>query len=130
MNDNETIQSYVNNFRRHISPYLKPGIGLSFRIYPARQEGAVLEISIGQNISNEDHFETMAPSANAALSRVPHQRIVGGNIDAFKFGGTNISMEPNRIVLIKGEDDADLWNDQAAKNDVERIVGTQTRSRK
>jgi len=31
-------------------------------------------------------------------------------------------MEPNRIVLIKGEDDDSLWNDDGAKRDVERIV--------
>lgn len=129
MHDLGTIQSYVNNFRRHIAPYLKPGIGLSFKIYPAQTEGAVLEVSIGQNIPNEDEFETVATSANAAVKIVP-QKMVSGNIDAIKFGGTNISMEANRIVLIKGEDDPDLWNDQAAKNDVGRIIGTQTRIRK
>jgi hypothetical protein len=129
MRDYNTIQSYVNNFRRHMSPYLKPGIGLSFKIHPAQEEGAVLEVSIGQNIPNEDHFESLTTSANAALKIVP-QMMVGGNIDAIKFGGTNISMEPNRIVLIKGEDDPGLWNDQAAKNDVERIIGTHKRAQK
>jgi hypothetical protein len=127
MHDYNTIQSYVNNFRRHISPYLKPGIGLSFKIYPAQEGGAVLEVSIGQNIPSEDQFKSVATSANAALRDVP-QKMVAGNIDAIKFGGTNISMEPNRIVLIKGEDDPALWNDQAAKNDVEKIIGAQTRS--
>lgn len=76
-----------------------------------------------------NHFEPMVESANAALKVVP-QRMVGGNIDAIKFGGTNISMEPNRIVVIKGEDNPDLWNDQAAKIDGERIVGIQTRARR
>ena len=56
--------------------------------------------------------------------------MISGNIAAIKFGGTNISMEPNRIVLIKGEDVPDLWNDQGARNDVERIIGTKARPRK
>ena len=129
MQDIKTIQSYVNNFRRHISPYLKPGIGVTINIYPAREGGAVLEISMGQNITNDDQFKTVSLSANAALKGIP-QSFVSGNIDGVRFGGTNISMEPNRIVLIKGEDKPDLWNDQAAKNDVEKIVGVQTRTRK
>lgn len=130
MHDHNTIQSYVNNFRRHISPYLKPGIGLSFKIYPAQEQGAVLEVSMGQNIPNEDHFESLTTSANAALVESVPQRLVGGNIYAIKFSGTNISMEPDRIILIKGGDDPNLWNDQAAKNDVERIIGIQTRTQK
>ncbi|MBU1208085.1 MAG: hypothetical protein KKH04_14340 [Proteobacteria bacterium] len=121
MHDYETIQAYVNNFRRHISPNLKPGIGLSCKIYPAQRGGAVLEFSIGPNIANEDHFEAAMESVNAILKVVP-QRMVGGNIDALRFGGTNISMEPNRILIIKGEDIATLWSDEGAQSDVEKII--------
>lgn len=129
MEDKKTIQEYVNNFRRHLAPHLKPGIGLSCKIFPAKAEGAVFEFAIGPSISNEDLFEESKNTVNSILEDVP-QRMIGGNIAAIKFGGTNISMEPNRIVLIKGEDDPDLWNDQGAKNDVERIIGTQARARK
>jgi hypothetical protein len=129
MEDKKTIQEYVNNFRRHLAPHLKPGIGLSCKISPAKAEGAVFEFAIGPSISNEDLFEEPTNTVNSILEDVP-QRMIAGNIAAIKFGGTNISMEPNRIVLIKGEDDPDLWNDQGAKNDVERIIRPQARVRK
>ena len=129
MEDNKTIQEYINNFRRHLAPHLKPGIGLSCRIFPAEAEGAVLEFTIGQGRRNEDLYEAPKNTVNSILEDVP-QRMISGNIGAIKFGGTNISMEPDRIVLIKGENDPDLWNDQGAKNDVEKIIGTQVRTRK
>ncbi len=123
MEDKKKIQEYVNNFRRHLSIHLKPGIGLSCKIFPAGTEGAVLDFTIGPNISNEDTFEEPKKTVNSILEVVP-QRMVSGNIEAIKFRGTNATMEPNRILLIKGEDDPALWNDQGAKNDVERIIGT------
>jgi hypothetical protein len=129
MQDRQTIQNYVNNFRRHISSYLKPGIGLSCKIYPSRREGAVLEFTIGPSIANEDLFEHPAESNNATLSVVP-QRMVGGNLNAIRFSGTNISMEPNRILIIKGEDTPSLWSDEGAQDDVHRIIGSQARAQR
>jgi len=128
MKDKKTIQGYVNNFRRYLAPRLKPSIGLSCKIFPAEAEGAVLEFTIGPSISNEDVFEVPKDTVNSILKIVPQRMIGGGNIGAIRFGGTNISMEPNRIVLIKGEDAPDLWSDQGARNDVEKITGTQTKA--
>ena len=81
MEDRETIQSYINNFRRHISALLKPGVGLSCKVYPAKNEGAVLEFTVGPNLSNEDEFDPSYDTVNAVLKKVP-QRMIGGNIDA------------------------------------------------
>jgi hypothetical protein len=121
MEDIRTIQSYINNFRRHISRFLKPGVGLSCKVYPAKGEGAVVEFTLGPNVPNEDKFDSSYDTVNTALKTVP-QHMIGGNIDAVKFGGTNISMEPDRILLIKGEDAVNLWDDAAAHDDVSRIV--------
>lgn len=101
MENKKTIHEYVNNFRRHLAPHLKPGIGLSCKIFPAEAEGAVFELTIGPSTSNEDLFEEPKDTVNSILEDVP-QRMIGGNIGAIKFSGTSISMEPNRIVLIKG----------------------------
>jgi len=122
MEDKKTIQEYVNNFRRHLAPRLKAGFGLSCKIFPSEAGGAVLEFTIGPSISNKDVFDEPRKTVNSILEVVP-QRMFGSNVGAIKFGGTNISIEQNRIVLIKGEDDSDLWDDQGAKNDVERILG-------
>jgi hypothetical protein len=126
MKDKKTIQRYVNNFRRHLSPFLKPGIGLSSKIHPAIQEGAILEFSLGADVSNEDEYIEPAETVNSALRNV-QQRMFGGNLDAIRFGGTNISMEPDRIVLIKGEDSLELWSDDGARTDVQRIVNVSSR---
>ncbi|MDP8258934.1 MAG: hypothetical protein P9L90_05890 [Candidatus Aadella gelida] len=126
MYDLEKIQSYINNFRRHIAPYLKPGIGLSCKVYPVTSAGAILEFTIGPSKNNNDNFESLSETVNDVLERVP-QRIVSGNVGTVKFAGTNISMEPNRILVIKGEDKELLWNDQEAQNDVQKIVRAQSR---
>jgi hypothetical protein len=123
------IQEYINNFRRHIANRLKPGIGLACTVHPVKGEGAVLEFKIGPNIKNEDVFEPTQESVNAVLKVIP-QNMVGGNLDAIRFSGTNISMDPNRILLIKGENDPSLWTDEGAENDVLRILGDHTRARK
>jgi len=58
---------------------------------------------------------------NAAIKNVK-QSMFGGNFDGIKFGGNNISMEPNHIVLIKGGDTQSEWSDQGSRNDAEQIV--------
>ncbi len=121
MKDKKTIQAYVNNFRRHMSKYLKKGIGLSSKAYPVDGDGCVIEVRIGPNLPNDDEIDEIHESINEVLKKIP-QRIVSGNLDGIKFGGTNISMEPDRILIIKGEDDENLWNDTGAANDVNRII--------
>lgn len=123
MEDKKTIQSYINNFRRHLAPYLKPGVGLACKVFPAKSEGAILEFYIGPEVENEDTYMSIEETVNTALKKI-EQRMFGGNLDGIKFGGTNISMEPNRIILIKGENTKSEWNDQGAKNDAKRILAT------
>lgn len=121
MNDKKIIQKYINNFRRRISPYLKPGIGLSCEIHPAELGGgAILEFTIGPELKNEDEYEDLSASANAALSYIP-QKAFGGNLNGFKFIGTNLIMEGDRIILIK-DDSPSQWDDRAAEKDVQKIL--------
>jgi len=121
MQDKRIIQGYINNFRRHLSPYLKPGIGLACKVFPVNSEGAILEFLLGPDVENEDHYLPTEETVNAALKKI-EQRMFGGNLDALKFAGTNISMEPNRIILIKGADTSSEWSDNGARDDVKRIV--------
>lgn len=121
MSDFFTIQSYINNFRRHLSSFLKPNIGLSCKVYPVEREGAILEFTIGLGIKNSDEFMPLEQTINIALSKIP-QHAFGGNLDGFTFGGTNVIAEENRIILIKGGNSSDEWNDEGAKSDVRRVV--------
>ena len=41
-----------------------------------------------------------------------------------------MSMEQNRIILIKGDDNIDQWNDECAQRDVQNIVRGQSGAKK
>lgn len=47
MQDRETLQRYINNFRRHFTRWLRPSIGLSSVAHPSVSSGALLEFTIG-----------------------------------------------------------------------------------
>ena len=129
MQDQKTIQAYINNFRRNITPFLRPGIGLSCEVHPAVQDGAILQFFIGPDVSNVDQYFEPTDTVNSALRNVP-ERMVGGDPNAIQFSGTSISMKPNRIILIKGEDSLDLWDDKGARADVRHIVDVHMRGQK
>lgn len=120
MTSKKNIQKYINNFRRGLTPLLKPGFGLACNIYPAETGGAVLEFIIAPEIENDDIYKQTSPSLGRALSNI-EQRAFGGNLDGFSFGGTNVILEGNRIIFIK-EDAAAEWSDNAAQNDVSRVL--------
>jgi hypothetical protein len=121
MRDRQTLQQYINNFRRHIASFLRPSVGLSCVAFPTEGPGAVLEFTIGPGIANEDHFRDPVPSVNAALAHI-EQRAFGGNLAGFRFEGTNVILEENRIILLKGGDSSSEWDDDAALKDAMRIV--------
>ena len=121
MNEINIIQSYINNFRRHLSQFLKPNIGLSCKAYPANSSGAILEFTIGPGIANDDELVPPSSTVNEALANI-QQRAFGGNLDGFRFSGTNVITEDNRIILIKGGDDLDEWNDKGAYLDAKKVL--------
>ena len=121
MNNTATIQTYINNFRRHLSRYLKPSIGLACKAYPAEGKGAVLEFTFRPRIANDDEFMPVEATVNDALAKIP-QRGFGGDLRGFVFGGTNVVMENERIILIKGGNGKSEWNDESAQSDVKRIL--------
>lgn len=90
-------------------------------VYPAEASGAILDFRMAAGEANQDAYEETSATVNDTL-RLIDQKLVGGNIDGIVFKGTNISLEPDRILLIKGEDDENEWSDQSARHDVERIV--------
>ncbi len=121
MNDQTIIQTYINSFRKFLSPYLKPGIGVSCKVFPTEGQGAILEFVLGLNIKNEDTYMNPVPTINTALRDI-NLHGFGGNIETMRFVGTNISLENNRIILIKAEDRIEEWNETVAQLDVNRII--------
>lgn len=121
----ESHQSYVNSFRKYLSTYTKPGVGVKCVVRPARDGGAVIVFELGDHEGNQDIYKMLTSSVNKALSKV-RQKAFGGNLEGFKFKGTNITMDENGIVIIK-DGDPNQWTEEAAKSDVEKIVHRQFR---
>lgn len=121
MQDRKRIQGYINNFRRRLALHLKPGVGLTCRVYPAEARGAVVECILSADSRNEDDYLPVDKSINVILGKIS-QRMVGGNLSGVIFSGTNISLEGNRILLIKGEDGEAEWSDDGARSDLDRVL--------
>lgn len=120
MTNQSRAQAYINNFRRRLAPFLRPGIGLDCSVYPALGGGAVLVFRIGQNVENDDVYHPVYPSLGSALSQI-EQRAFGGNLDGFIFVGTNVILEQDRIIFIK-DDSTQEWSDKAAEKDVASVL--------
>ena len=102
MEDKDIIQEYINNLRRELAKYLKPGIGVKIRVLPSEKPGGIVELYLGINQQNIDEMLPTSSSVNSALKTVS-QKSFGGNLDAFNFQGTNTIMEPEKIIFIKGD---------------------------
>lgn len=120
MKDKKTIQTYVNNFRRRLSPHLKQGVGVSCNVHPAEEGGAILEFSLGPSIENTDEYHEISTTVSGALSSIP-QSAFGGNLDGFRFAGTNVIMEKDRIIFIKDNSPSE-WGDDAAAKDISSVL--------
>lgn len=93
------------------------------KIHPVEGPGAVITISLGEGESNTDEFVSSSPTVNSALQTI-EQHAIDGDLSATSFRGTNIIMEQNRIILIKGEDDPKQWSDVGSSSDVNIILSS------
>jgi len=120
MPEKSVLQGYINNFRRHIGRYLKPGIGIRCDAYPIRTGGAVIAFHLGSSEENDDTIHSASENFGQALSNVP-QNTFDGNLTGISFKGTNTILEHDRMIFIK-DNDPTQWHDLAAKNDAHRVV--------
>lgn len=117
------LQKYVELFRRNIEGYLASNVSIKATIYPVDSKGAVFEFIFNTNKDKTEKIESVSPTVGSVLGKIP-QRMVAGNLEGVSFGGTNIYMEGNRLLLIKGEDEPKQWSGTAVQNDVLRVVST------
>ena len=128
MNKPTKLKKYAELFRRNIQRFLAPGIAVRTTIYPVDQEGAVFEFLLNKEGDSTETVELSRRSVGAVLSAIP-QNLIGGAIEGVRFGGTNLSLEGNRILVIKGEDSPEHWTGNAIGSDVDRVVSTSLGSR-
>ena len=123
MKKSTQLKKYVELFKKGIRRYLAAGINIKTIIYPVDAEGAVFEFLFNHDNDSSETIDSIRPTVGRVLSDIP-QRMVGGNIEGVKFGGTNLYLEGNRILVIKGEDDLSGWSAKAVVEDVQRVVST------
>lgn len=119
----EDIQHYINNFRRELSIYLKPDFNLKAIIYPAI-EGAIIELEFRKDQPTKDEFRKSENTLGEQLDKI-NQKIFAGNSNGLKFSGTNIFLEPGKIIIIKDSNDTE-WSISKAKEDVEKLLKPQS----
>jgi len=121
MDNLKKLKKYTNSLIDALLPYLKRGYQVSATIHPASGEGAVVELNIHESIRSDITIVNTVPRINDTLETIDQKMIVG-NIQGVTFKGTNVYMEDQRIILIKGEDDHNYWSNKAVSEDINRIV--------
>ncbi|HFD31239.1 MAG TPA: hypothetical protein ENJ28_00805 [Gammaproteobacteria bacterium] len=114
----DLYKKYANYLTKALKPHLQKNIGLDVSVYPS-PEGGVFEIKLGKSRDSSIILNKPESSLNEILKHVP-QRLVSGNLDGVKLLGTNISMEGDRILFIKGEG-AD-WDESDASENIGRVL--------
>ncbi len=115
------LKKYVELFNRKIATYLSKDISIKTVIHPVEGEGAVFEFFLGVNNEETIEFATTQKTVGHALLSIP-QNMISGTPDNIKFGGTNLYLENNRVVVIKGDDKNEEWSGSAIEKDVTRVV--------
>jgi len=122
MNKKDELTAYANKLFQELRPRLQKDVEADMVIYPTSGRGAVVEVKLQRGrgqAAKKMKFEEDSPTINHVLKKIP-QRLIGGNIDAVQFSGTNISLEENRILLIKGDDQH--WSESDAVADISRVL--------
>ncbi len=121
MNNNKKLRKYTTSFINVLSPYLKKGFQISATIHPATEEGAIIEFEIKKGKQKKITILKTVQKINNTLKNID-QKFIGGDIENLSFGGTNLYMEGQRILIIKGDDDHSYWSNKAVIEDVDRIM--------
>jgi hypothetical protein len=123
MQDKELLELYANGIIKNLRPNIRKDIDINLIIHPAFSSGGVVEVELEpRNKKNKTSpFVIKEPKDNIGdvLENVP-QSLIKSNFNDVTFEGTNISMENNRIVFIKG--DNDHWSSEDAIADISKIV--------
>jgi len=117
------IQHYINNFRRLLSPYLKLDFNLRATVYPTK-EGAIIEFEFRKDQPTIDEFKEEENEIYDQLIKI-QQRTFGGK-KGMKFSGTNMALEPSKILIIK-DNNLKEWTSSKAEEDVHKLLNPQNK---
>lgn len=115
--EKDTINSYLVNFRRFISPYLKKDVSMKASAYPY-DKGAIMVMEMDFNGSSNTEFKAESSDFPSAMSKT---NLFDAPEDASPVNGTKIISQRNKIIVIKG-DSPEIWSEKSSKNDVENLL--------
>ncbi|WP_444890988.1 hypothetical protein [Microbulbifer sp. DLAB2-AA] len=121
MKREKDLKRYGKVFSQLLSNYLKEKFSISIDIYPTETDGAILKFNINDT-DKKVRLHKPAKSVGVALGEIEQNFIEVVDFSKVKFEGTNLFMDDNWVVLIKGENDQQSWSNKAAGEDVKRIV--------
>ena len=112
----DTINSYLINLRRFITPFLKADVSLKLIAYPF-EDGAVIvgDFSINGNNNTESRSESQSFTEAITKTNLFDEPELMQPID-----NTKIVIGTNKFVVIKGSNAG--WSDKDAETDVKKIV--------
>ena len=115
--DRTLINSYLINFRKFLSPYMKKDVSMKSVVYPY-PSGAVILITLAINESNNTEYRGDCVSINDALRKT---KMIADPESATEIKDTKIFIHKNNILVIKGIDN-DNWSAKKAYKDANNIV--------
>lgn len=123
------LERYCKNFAEFLIANLKPKLSITATAYPSIGPGAVAVFEIkdhsedGPKSNRVQRPRTYAevPSVSHALADIKLQALQG-DFSNMRFGGTNIFLQDNRIIIVKGDDQQSSWSKRAAHDDAKRIL--------
>lgn len=121
MNNQKQLKKYASSFVSSIKPSVRHGYNISANIHPTNGNGATIEFEINDAKRSKVSFVPTVESVNKTLATIG-QNMIGGNIDGVRFAGTNVYMDGNRIVIIKGDNEHSSWDNSAAIADVKKVI--------
>jgi hypothetical protein len=97
-----------------ISPYC------TVQLLGSSSDGAIIEFRFGKNLQSIDEYKEPFKKIADALNTIK-QKAFGGDLEAFRFKGTNYIMEFHRLILIKDNSPSE-WTIKQAYNDVLKFI--------
>ena len=125
MKDDKRMRGYAKSIVQTLRPNLRKNVDILISVSPSEAPGGVVEVQLveqkrgGRKSPKAVEIKPVSATVNEALKAIP-QNLVSGDLQAVQFRGTNISMENNRIVFIKG--DNEHWSDVDAAADVNKAI--------
>lgn len=111
------IESYISDFRRFISPFLKDAVSLGVIAYPAK-DGCLMLFEFNKGNDSSTDIRSESENIQEAMRR---SNLFDKPQKASSIQGTKMVITPTLLVVLKGVSESN-WSSSSAKSDVVKFV--------